>query len=69
MIEDVHRRDKASVATQDHVLDLWVEPDRKVRWKDEDELVACVVAGRYTADQAGGFRADVRDVEEMVASW
>lgn len=68
-LEDVHQRDDVSVATQDHVLDLWVEPDRSVRWKDEDELEAAVTAGRYTAADAAQFRADARAVEEIVAAW
>lgn len=68
-LEDAHQRDGDSVATQDHVLDLWIEPDRTVRWKDEDELEAAVVAGRFSADDAERFRTDARVVEEMVAAW
>lgn len=68
-LEDVHRRDGEAVATQDHVLDVWVEPDRSVRWKDEDELEAAVIAGRYTAQQAMLFRSDARKVEALVAGW
>lgn len=68
-LEDPHHRDEGSIATQDHVLDLWVAPDRSVLWKDDDELEACVVAGRYTAQQAAAFRADARVVEGLVARW
>jgi hypothetical protein len=68
-LEDPHQRDDVSVATQDHVLDLWVEPDRAVRWKDEDELEAAVAAGRYSAEQAASFRDDARRVESIIAAW
>lgn len=68
-LEDVHERDEASVVTQDHVLDLWVTPDRSVTWKDEDELEAAVAAGRYSAADAERFRANARGVEAIVAAW
>ena len=68
-LEDVHVRDELSVATQDHVLDLWVEPDRRVRWKDEDELEAALAAGRYAAADADRFRAHAHVVEDVVARW
>ena len=68
-LEDAHVRDEISVASQDHVLDLWVEPDRHVRWKDEDELEAAVEAGRYSATDAERFRPDARMVEQLVARW
>jgi len=57
-LEDPHQRDGGSIFTQDHVLDLWVEPDRAVRGQDEDELEAAVEAGRSTAGQAASFRDD-----------
>ena len=68
-LEDVHQRDATSVASQDHVLDLQVAPDRSVRWKDEDELEAAVMAGRYSAADAERFRSDARSVEEIVRAW
>lgn len=68
-LEDAHQRDSMSVATQDHVLDLQVAPDRSVRWKDEDELQAAVVAGRYSAADAERFRRDAKAVEEIVQTW
>lgn len=65
-VEDPHRRDAASIFTQDHVLDLQVAPDRSVRWKDEDELEAAVIAGRYSAADAKRFRRDARAVDDIV---
>ncbi len=66
-LEDVHARDAVGIFSQDHVLDLWVEPDGRIRWKDEDELEAAVIAGRYSAGDADFYRADARDVEKIVA--
>lgn len=68
-LEDPHQRDALSVATQDHVLDLQVAPDRSIRWKDEDELVAAVVAARYSGEDANRLRADARAVEKIVRGW
>ncbi len=68
-LEDAHQRDRDSVVTQDHVLDLWVEPDRTVRWKDEDELEAAVIAGRYSAEDADRFRTAARRVEKTATVW
>lgn len=68
-LEDPHRRDAASVITQDHVLDLQVAPDRSVRWKDEDELEAAVIAGRYTIADGDRFRRNARTVEGLVREW
>ena len=68
-LEDVHARDQLGIVTQDHVLDLWVEPDRSVRWKDDDELSAAVEAGRYSAADAAQFRDDARDVEAIIRAW
>ncbi|MBW3612720.1 MAG: DUF402 domain-containing protein [Chloroflexi bacterium] len=68
-LEDTHLRDATSVVTQDHVLDLWVTPDRSVTWKDEDELEAAVDTGRWSAEDADRFRADARGVEAIVARW
>jgi hypothetical protein len=45
-IEDPHVRDHRATYSRDHVLDVWVEPDRSVRLKDEDELVLAVEQGR-----------------------
>lgn len=68
-LEDVHERDDRNVVTQDHVLDLWLTPDRSVRWKDADELAAAVETGRWSVDDADRFRDDARDVERLVNAW
>jgi hypothetical protein len=68
-LEREHVRDRASrrTSTVDHVLDLWMKPDRTIEWKDEDELEGAVTAGRFTAAEAerivGDAHAAIRDIE------
>jgi hypothetical protein len=50
--------------TEDHDLDLWIEPDGSWRWKDEDELEIAVEAGLYTLEQAAAFRGEGERVLE-----
>ncbi|HZC25957.1 MAG TPA: DUF402 domain-containing protein [Actinopolymorphaceae bacterium] len=68
-LEQVHRRDDESVYTHDHILDVIVYPDRRVEWKDEDELAAAVEAGRFSKEQAASYEEDARAVERTVARW
>jgi hypothetical protein len=42
----------------DGALDVTVEPDRRWRWKDEDEAAAAVEAGRLSPDQLARLRAE-----------
>ena len=51
------------------MLDVWVEPDRTVSRKDEDELVLAVEAGRYTPDDAARITAVADEIEAVVAEW
>ncbi|WP_238173369.1 DUF402 domain-containing protein [Kribbella speibonae] len=68
-LEREHVRDSASrrTSTVDHVLDLWINPDRSIEWKDEDELEGAVDAGRFTTAEAEQIVADahaaIRDIE------
>ncbi|MEV4260321.1 DUF402 domain-containing protein [Kribbella sp. NPDC049584] len=68
-LERKHVRDWAArhISTVDHVLDLWMKPDRTIEWKDEDELEGAVTAGRFTAADAerivGDAHAAIRDIE------
>lgn len=68
-LEDIHQRTADAVYTQDHVLDLWVDTKRRVTWKDEDELEAAVIAGRYSVADARQFRADADAVVERIGRW
>ena len=44
--------------TEDHVLDVVVEPGGRWRWKDEHELEEAVRVGRHTAERAAAIRAE-----------
>jgi len=68
-IEDPHVRDERATYTRDHVLDVWVEPDRTSQRKDEDELEMAVEQGRYTADEASEITAVADEIEAVVAAW
>lgn len=48
----------------DGALDVTVAPDRRWRWKDEDEAAAAVEAGRLRAEQLATLRAEG---ERMIA--
>ena len=68
-LESVHERRDHEVVTQDHVLDLVVQPDRSVARKDEDELEAAVRSGRFTASEAAAIEGDAAAVEDVVRRW
>jgi len=67
-LEDPHCRDEVGVLTQDHVLDLVVEPGGRVLTKDADELEAAVQAGRFTAHDAARITADAAAATAEVAA-
>jgi hypothetical protein len=56
-LEDPLRRDERGVHTRDHVLDVWLDAEGRVGWKDEDELEATVTVGHFSAEQANSIRA------------
>ncbi|MBA3781775.1 MAG: DUF402 domain-containing protein [Nocardioides sp.] len=68
-IEDPHVRDEDTTYSTDHVLDVWVEPDRSHGRKDEDELVLAVEQGRYTPDEAAQITSVADEVEAVIAAW
>lgn len=68
-IEDPHVRSDRTTRSRDHVLDVWVEPDRRFERKDEDELALAVEQGRYSPDQADAIRATAEEVEDVIRTW
>ena len=68
-IEDPHVRADRTTRSRDHVLDVWVEPDRTFERKDEDELVLAVEQGRYSRDQAEAIRATAGEIEAVLRCW
>lgn len=68
-IEDPHTRGDHETITRDHVLDLWVEPDRNHSRKDEDELALAVQQGRYNRDEAELITGVAVQAEALIAAW
>jgi hypothetical protein len=56
-MEEPFRRTPIGFDTNDHALDIVVQPDLSWRWKDEEEFEGLVEAGRYSAE----FGKSVRD--------
>jgi Protein of unknown function (DUF402) len=68
-LEDPHERIDHAVITQDHILDIVVEPDRTTQRKDEDELDSAVASGRYSPAAAERFRGNAAAAEAVVGRW
>jgi hypothetical protein len=68
-IEDPHVREDRATRSRDHVLDVWVEPDRTVERKDVDELVLAVEQGRYSQAEADAITAVADEIEGVIAAW
>ncbi|WBQ06907.1 DUF402 domain-containing protein [Kribbella sp. CA-293567] len=70
-LEAEHDRDLAARRTTslDYVLDLWIHPDRRIEWKDEDELEGAVATGRFTQAEADRIIADAHTAVRDVESW
>ena len=68
-IEDPHVREDHATRSLDHVLDVWVEPDRTVERKDEHELVQAVEQGRYTRAEAEAITAVADEIEQVIEAW
>jgi uncharacterized protein len=65
-LEAAWRPSRYGFDTEDHTLDLWIDPDGAWRWKDEDELAVAVELGFHTREQADEFRAEG---ERVIAEW
>ena len=68
-LEEPHVRDRRTVFTSDHVLDLVVDPDRSVVRKDEDELALAVAQGVFDGSKAAAIEETAAAVEQLVADW
>ncbi|GAA0960830.1 DUF402 domain-containing protein [Kribbella koreensis] len=70
-LESEHQRDLEAKRTtsQDYVLDLWIHPDRRIEWKDEDELEGAVAAGRYTQAEADRITASAHTAIQDIEAW
>jgi len=53
----------------DHALDVVISPDRRWRWKDQDELTERIgLPGYWSAAEAAAIRADGANVVEAVVA-
>jgi predicted RNA-binding protein associated with RNAse of E/G family len=58
-LEEPCTRWDGGVDTEDHALDLWFEPDRSWRWKDEAEFTERIGNPKFwTVEQAARIRAE-----------
>ena len=51
---------------EDHLLDVWIEPNGTWRWLDEDELDGAVARGLFTTARADELRLDGERALERV---
>jgi hypothetical protein len=65
-LQEPHRRTTIGVDSADHALDLWIEPDRSVTWKDEQHVDDAVEVGLFDAAQAHAIRVEA---ERVLAEW
>lgn len=53
---------------EDHLLDVWIDPDGGWRWVDEDELAEAVELGVFSEREAAAIRAaGERALERVLA--
>lgn len=68
-LERPRERWSGGVDTEDLVLDVWVTPDRRWHYKDEDELAASREAGRFTDAEVDAIYATGRRAVDVVKAW
>ena len=68
-LEAPFQRHSIGIDTTDHALDLEIDPQRVVSWKDETEFVARIGHPWYwTAAEAATIRATAERVAELAAA-
>jgi hypothetical protein len=66
-MEEPLRRTPLGFDTQDHTLDIVVQPDLSWTWRDEDELKNHVTEGFFSPDLANAARAEgICAIEEIL---
>jgi len=68
-LEDPWRASPFGFDTTDHLLDVWVDPDRSWRWKDEDHLAEAVEIGLFTPGKADEIRRAGERAVERIEAW
>jgi hypothetical protein len=65
-LEEPLRRTPLGFDFEDHLLDLWIEPNGAWRWLDEDELAEGLASGLMDPETAAAARAEG---ERVLAEW
>jgi hypothetical protein len=68
-LEDPWRESPFGFDTTDHLLDVWIDPDRSWRWKDEDHLAEAVEVGLFSPEKARAIRAEGDRAIERIEAW
>jgi predicted RNA-binding protein associated with RNAse of E/G family len=68
-LEEPWRDTTLGFDTTDHLLDVWVDPDRSWRLKDEDHLAEAVEIGLLSQGKARAIRAEAERAIERVDAW
>ena len=61
-LQEELRRTPIGFDTEDHVLDLWIDVDGTVSWKDEDEFADAVAVRRFSPAEAACVRSEAERV-------
>jgi hypothetical protein len=67
-LQEPFRRTAVGYDTQDLELDLILQPDGRIEWKDDELLDVRVAESRFTQDQARAIRAEGRRLEAELAT-
>jgi hypothetical protein len=65
-LQDELEETRFGVDTRDRQLDLWIEADRSVTWKDEHHLGQAIESGLMTPSECLAAR---REAERVLADW
>jgi uncharacterized protein DUF402 len=68
-LEEPWRETTLGFDTTDHLLDIWIDPDRTWRWKDEDHLAEAVEIGLFTREKADAVRDEGERAIERIETW
>ncbi|MFI6942017.1 DUF402 domain-containing protein [Streptomyces sp. NPDC050418] len=68
-LEEPLARWAGGVDSEDHFLDISVQPDRSWHWRDEDEFAEAQRVGLMDSGQARGVRAAGRAALDVVREW
>ncbi|MFD5698343.1 cytidylyl-2-hydroxypropylphosphonate hydrolase [Streptomyces lasiicapitis] len=68
-LEEPRSRWHGGVDSEDHFLDISVDPDGSWRWHDEDEFAQAQRAGLMSTEKAEQVRAAGREAVDVIRAW